>query len=70
MKVETDGFICDRCGKSFHAKPNKDGSFNGFGIFMEGCPESAAIVCSQCFNELQRMNPEQVYEFLNGVIDQ
>ena len=61
--------VCERCGKSFQAEPNKDGSFNGFGIFMDGCSEPV-IVCAQCFNELQRMKPEQVYEFLNGVIDQ
>ena len=61
--------VCDRCGKSFQAKPNKDGSFNGFGLFVERCPEPV-IVCAQCFNELQMMKPEQVYDFLSGVIDQ
>lgn len=62
--------VCDRCGKSFQAKPNKDGSFNGYGILIDGCSEPVANVCAQCFNELQVMNTKQFCEFLNGVIDQ
>lgn len=61
--------VCERCGRSFKAERNKDGSFNGYGIFKDGCSE-AVVVCALCFDELKMMKPEQVYEFLNGVIDQ
>lgn len=62
--------VCDRCGKSFQAKPNEDGSINGYGIFIGDFSEPVANVCALCYAELKMMEPEQVYEFLNGVIDQ
>lgn len=55
--------ICERCGKSFQERPNKDGSFNGFGLFREDMSK-AVNVCAQCFNTIAGMRMEQIDEFL------
>lgn len=54
---------CERCGESFQAKPNKDGSFNGFGIFREGGSKTVNV-CARCFNVIAGMKLEQIEAFL------
>lgn len=55
---------CERCGKSFQAKPNKDGSFNGFGLQKDD--GTFVNVCAQCFNILMGMPLKQIKEFVEG----
>ena len=55
---------CERCGKTFQAKPNKDGSFNGFGLQRDD--GTLVNVCVRCLNILMGMKLKQTKEFVKG----